>query len=86
MNILRKYLDEKWEEEGVIPSWEVIAEDLQDKVPLEVFEDIDKEVQRLMQYIVENEGAIEYEGPPRRRVLHEVGDRRNAKGATCTIA
>ena len=71
MSVLRNYLEQKWEEEGVIPSWETIATDLEDKVPLEVFEDIDKEVRRVMNYIIKQEGTIQYTGKPKRRDLNE---------------
>lgn len=86
MNVLREYLERKWDEEGIVPAWHQIADDLEDKVPLEVLEDIDKEVNRLMEYIIRAEGVVEYEGPPKRRVLNETGDRRNAKSTTCIIA
>lgn len=68
MNVLREYLERKWDEDGVIPEWHTIADDLSDKVPLEVLEDIDKEVNRLMQYIIKSEGDIQYEGEPKRKI------------------
>ena len=61
MSIIKNYLEDKWNEEGLIPKQHVIEEDLEHLITHDQALDIPMIVSGFVQHIIWEEGRVEFE-------------------------